>query len=526
VGDRSPHGGPSSPDRRKLLLTLGFGAANAVALSRLAPAGPSAPGRDAGDARVVAGGRPVDPPALNGASPQPADPHVYDMVITGGRVIDPDSGFDAVAHVGIDGAGIAAVSLEPLRGRTSIDARNRVVSPGFIDILSYEPNSYGIWYKVADGVTTNLGMHGINATAADYFARFATEGSPCHYGGAYDNPFMRGVGGLDLDSGAAATSGQVEALVADFRLQLADGWIGIDFEPEYTPGIEIEEMLALAQVAAEADVPCFFHGRYSDEVPPGTNADTLDEILRVAREAGVGVHVEHITSTGGTFSMDRSLATLAAARDEGIDVSACMYPYTYWATFLASARFTDGWQERFRISYEDLVIAGTGERLTEATFGRYQRDNLLAAAYAIPEADVRTGLRSELVMIGSDAILEPGNNNHPRSAGCFARTLGHYVRDENVLSLRAALAKMTIMPARRLERGAPALRRKGRLQRGADADITVFDPATVADRATVENPAQSSVGIDYVVVSGQVVQTPDGQDRARLPGQPIRSGAG
>ncbi len=522
MGERSSYRGPPSPDRRKLLLALGFGAANVAGLSRLAPTRP--PGR--GGNRVEAGADPGEPPALGDAGPPPAPGHVYDTVISRGRVIDPETGFDAVADVGIDGAGIAAVSVEPLRGRATIDAADRVVAPGFIDLLSYEPNAYGIWYKIADGVTTNLGMHGINATAADYFARFEAEGSPCHYGGAYDNPFMRGRGGLDLDSGDAASPEQVAELVTDFRRQLADGWIGIDFEPEYTPGIEIGEMLALAQVAAEADVPCFFHGRYSDEEPPGTNADTLEEILRIGRESGAGVHVEHITSTGGTFSMARSLASLAEARDEGIDVSACMYPYTYWATFLASARFADGWQDRFRISYDDLAIAGTGERLTEATFRRYQQDNRLAAAFAIPEADVRAGLESDLVMIGSDAILEPENNNHPRSAGCFARTLGHYVRDERVLSLGSALAKMTIMPARRLERGAPALRRKGRLQRGADADITIFDPDAIGDRATLENPAQFSVGIDYVVVSGQVVQTPEGQRRDRLPGRPIRSGAG
>jgi N-acyl-D-aspartate/D-glutamate deacylase len=281
-------------------------------------------------------------------------------------------------------------------------------------------------------------------------------------------------------------------------------------------------MRSLAAVAAEAGVGVFVHGRYSDNTAPGTNAETLEEILRLARDTGCGVHVEHLISTGGTFSMAESLATLDAARGEGIDVTACMYPYDYWATYLGSARFAPGWQERFGITYDDLVVAGTGEHVTEATFDELQAENVLVAAYAIPEDDVVTCLQSGHVMIGSDGILEPGDNNHPRGAGCFTRVLGRYVRDEGVLDLVDAVAKMTIQPARRLEGAAPAMARKGRIQRGADADIVVFDPATVADRSTVEDPSQFAAGMDWVLVLGTPVQTPGGvQVTDALVGQPI-----
>jgi N-acyl-D-aspartate/D-glutamate deacylase len=170
------------------------------------------------------------------------------------------------------------------------------------------------------------------------------------------------------------------------------------------------------------------------------------------------------------------------------------------------------------------VIPGTGERLTKQTFDQYRAsENKLVAAYAIPDADVVTALQSKFTMVGSDAILEPANNNHPRSAGCFSRTLGYYARDQKTLSLVDALAKMTILPAKRLETKAPALRKKGRLQQGADADITIFDPNTVADRSTVDNPAQESAGIDYVLVLGQIVKSPEGLHKDVLPGQPIKS---
>jgi len=524
VGAPGYRAGPRSPNRRRLLVAIAFGAANAAALAKL-PRRRVGRGTSVGAASGdlgAAGTGPVEPPALAGAEPAPGADHTYELVIAGGRVIDPASGFDRVAHVGVDGGRITAVGPDPLRGRTTIDAMDRVVSPGFIDILSYEPNDYGIWFKVADGVTTNLGMHGINARATDFFSRFGAEGSPCHYGGAWDGPFAR-FDLLDIDPGDAATPEQLDALAADCRQGLADGWIGVDLEPEYTPAAGYEELRRMAAVAAEVGVPVFVHGRYSDDAPPGTNADTLAEIQQLARDTGCAVHVEHLVSTGGTFSMAESLATLTQAREvEGLDVTACMYPYDYWATYLASPRFADGWQERFRITYGDLVVAGTGERVTESTFGSLQEDNVLVAAFAIPEADVVTCLQAPFVMIGSDGILEPGDNNHPRAAGCFSRVLGRYVREQRTIGLVDALAKMTILPARRLEAAAPALARKGRIQRGADADLVVFDPETIEDRATVADPARKAAGIDWVLVLGQVVQGPDGQQHTDVrPGTPI-----
>jgi dihydroorotase-like cyclic amidohydrolase len=277
-------------------------------------------------------------------------------------------------------------------------------------------------------------------------------------------------------------------------------------------------------VAAAGGVALYAHGRYSDDTPPGTNADTLAELLGIARSTGTSLHVEHITSTGGTFTMAASLRTLADARADGMDVTACMYPYDFWATYLGSTRFAPGWQERFHISYDDLLVPGTGERLTEATFEREQSRNTLVAAMAIPEADVVAGLQSPFVMIGSDAVLEEGDNNHPRGAGCFSRVLGRYVRERRVLPLRDALAKMTIFPAQRLAVGASAFARKGRLQVGADADITIFDPATVADRATIADPSRESVGVQWVLVGGQAVKNPDGLQRDLRPGRPIRRG--
>lgn len=439
--------------------------------------------------------------------------------------MDPDSRFDRVADVGIDGGTITAI--EPaggLKGTTVLDAKGLVVAPGFIDILSYDPNEYGIWFKVADGVTTNLALHGVRAPASQFFDVWGQDARrpPTHYGGAFSNPWARETLGLGIDD--AATPAQIDEMVAMCDRDLRAGYIAVDFEPEYTPGVTFDEIKALAEVAKDHKVPATFHARYSDDVAPGTNAEALDEVLRIARETGARVHVQHIISTGGTYTMRQSLDTLEAARRDGIEVTACMYPYDYWATYLASARFNDGWQERFHISYDDLVIVGTGERLTASTFAKHQAENALCAAFAIPEEDVRTALKTDWVMLGSDAILEPGDKNHPRATGCFARAIGRYTREHKVLGLMDALAKATILPARLTEQGAPAMRRKGRLQLGADADVTVFDPERLIDRSTIEAPGQESEGVAYVVVAGQVVRDPGGNRIATRPGTAITSG--
>ena len=318
-------------------------------------------------------------------------------------------------------------------------------------------------------------------------------------------------------------------LAAQVESGLAAGWLGVDFEPEYTPWVTDTEITALATVAARHDMPVFFHARYSSPSEPGKdNAAALAEVLQIAEATGASVHVDHITSTGGTHTMVQSVETLEAARAKGVDVTACMYPYTFWATYAASPRFGPGWQQRYQLTYADLQVPGTDQRLTAESFARCRADDTLVAAYAIPESDILTGLQTPWIMIGSDCILTPPPpgqlpDNHPRGSGCFSRVLGRYVRDQKVLTLMSALSKMTIQPARRLEKRVPALRTKGRLQMGADADITVFDPQTVLDRSTIDDPAQMADGIEYVMVLGRVVKDQAGLHRDVRPGQPIRS---
>src|SRR5438045_7082908 len=162
-------------------------------------------------------------------------------------------------------------------------------------------------------------------------------------------------------------------------------------------------------------------------------------------------------------------------------------------TDLSSAIFDEGWQGRQGgITFSDLQWAATGERLTAESFARYRKQGGMVAIHSIPEDIVRTAMANPMVMIASDGILDHGKG-HPRAAGTFCRVLGRYVREQHALTLMEAVRKMTVMPADRL--GLPT---KGRIAAGADAALTVFDPARVKDRATFDKPAQYSEGIQYV----------------------------
>ncbi len=498
---------------------LGGSAALAAAV---AATGCSIGGGDdgAGTVQVTEPPRPV-PPVLPGAAPAPPNDTVFDVVIKGGRIMDPDTGFDAVGDVGIIGERIASISLDPLQGATTVDATGKVVGPGFVDLLSYEPNSYGVWFKIGDGVTTNLGMHGITqpSNAAGFFDTYAgPNGPPLHYGGAVSDQYFRETLGIR----GTASDAQLSRLSDAVAEQIEAGFIGIAIDPEYAPDIDYDEYVALGQVARELNVPIFTHVRYSSPEPPEKSSLlAIDEVIRVAETSGASVHVDHIPSMA-THVMPEAMAKLEDARARGLDMTGCFYPYTFWGTYLASARFNGDWQGRFRISYEDLQLAGTSERLTADSFRRYQAQNKLVVAYAIPQEDVNAAAQVDWTMVGSDAIPESSNNNHPRASGCFARLMGPYVRDLGVLTLEQALAKATIIPTRRVEAAVPMMQRKGRMQIGADADITVFDPATIADTSSVEDPASMSAGVDHVLVMGQVVLTPTGVDESVRAGQPIK----
>ena len=229
----------------------------------------------------------------------------------------------------------------------------------------------------------------------------------------------------------------------------------------------------------------------------------MAEAIRLARESGAHVHVHHLHSTGGTWHMAEALDLVRSAIAGGARLTTCVYPYSYWATYLYSRRFEAGWQRRFGLEYADLRVVGTGERLTAASFARYRKTGVLVA---VPEGTMPfaqtldLALAEEFCLIGSDGGIqsEPRANSHPRGAGCFATAI-RYALDRGI-PLERMLEKMTTLPRQVL--GGP-LAGRGGIAEGAVADLTVFDPAAIRGNATLEDPNRMSSGIALVLVGGR-----------------------
>jgi dihydroorotase len=445
----------------------------------------------------------------------------YDIVLANGRVLDPASNLDAIRYVGIQGGKIAAISEAPLSGRTTVDAKGLVVAPGFIDLHSHGQTPENYRFKARDGVTTALEMEvGVSPVREWYAAR---EGKALVNFGATSGHIparmavMHDSGGLlprDAAVSRVATSEERREIFEHVRQGLDDGALGIGLGIAYVPKTTREEILDLFQLAADRKVPIYVHMRNSGPVEPGV-IDSLQEMIADAAATGASLHVVHITSMG-LRETPVCLRMIEGARKRGLDVTTEAYPYTAAETDLASAIFADGWQERMGgVSYGNLQWVATGERLNADTFAKYRKQGGPVIIHVIPEEVARFAVADPAVMVASDGVLENGKG-HPRAAGSYARVLGRYVRERQALSLMDAVRKMSLMPADRL-----GMKNKGRIEVGADADITLFDPARVIDRATFENPAQYSDGIPYVLVQGSFVVKDGALQEGVAPGRAV-----
>jgi N-acyl-D-aspartate/D-glutamate deacylase len=436
---------------------------------------------------------------------------MYDTVIANGRVMDPESGLDAIRNIGIRDRHIATISSSPLEGKIFIEARGLVVAPGFIDLHSHGQDDENYHFKAHDGVTTALELEiGVYPVAPFYQAR---QGKALVNFGASSGhvparmAVMHDTGDfLPRDQAAhrVATTEETLSIVNDVRRGLDDGAMGIGFGIAYVPTAPRQEILRLFQLAAERHVQVFVHMRGGVAEEPQSGAlPALQEVIADAAVTGVSLHVVHITSVCANL-VPNCLEMIEGARKHGIDVTTEMYPYTASATRLESALFDGDWEARTGFKFHDLQWAATGERLTAETFAKYRKQGGAVIAHTLPEDALRAGLRSPMVMFASDGRLA-GGKGHPRSSGTFARVLGLYVREQKVIPLMDALRRMTLMPAERLEASVPAMRNKGRIKVGADADLVAFDPDRIIDKATFENPAQYSEGIEQVMVGGVLV---------------------
>src|SRR5271163_706104 len=457
----------------------------------------------------------------------------FDLVLEGGRVMDPETGLDAVRNVGIRDGTIVRISSEGLSGRRVVHSTGLVVAPGFIDLHQHGQEMESQRVKALDGVTAALELE-IGAPDVAQFLKAKEGHSLIHYGTSASHGAARSlVFGVPLPAGAIlpksgpatdqpATPEQIEKMRERLRAELDAGGLAVGMGIEYTPGATRLEVIDMFRLAAERRLPVYTHVRSSGRIEPGSAIEATSEVIGAAAITGASLHIVHINSTCARDAME-CLAMVEGARARGLDVTTEAYPYIAGMTTINSALFNPGWREKFGISYKDLVLPDTGEHLTKDRFDALHNSSTthLVLIFSNTQEMVDKVIPHPLVMIASD-----GEEGHPRNAGTYSRVLAQYVREKGTITLMDALRKMSFMPAEMLERSTPAARQKGRLQEGADADIVVFDAATISDRATFQKPMEPSVGVRYLLVAGTMVINEGKIVPDAFPGRALVGGAG
>jgi len=511
----------------------------------------------------------------------------YDLIIRNGHIIDGTGNPWFAADVATSGDRLAAIGdLREAHAKREIDAKGRIVAPGFIDMLGQSEVSLLLdnrsLSKLSQGITTEITGEGgsiapqnertiapqpfldhykltIDWTTLDgYFRRIEKQGTPLNIGTYVGSAQVREA--VIGDDNRAPTPAELDQMKSLVEQAMKDGALGLSSALIYPPNIyaKTDELIALAHVASK------YGGLYATHMRSegASEMPALAEAIRIGREANLPVEIFHLKVSGKPRwgSMKNVVAAIQLARDSGLDIAADMYPYTAGATALASALppwVVDGGVQnllerlkdpaiRIRIKndlagdhpdWENLfydcggaagVLISSAENPDLKQFAGKTLDDVAKAWKKSPEdtlmdfvladkaqtgaiyfmaseEDLRAGLSQPWTSIGLDAgemsldgpLYEP--HTHPRAMGSMPRFLGRYVRDEHLLSLEAAIRKITSLPAQREH-----LENRGLLKPGYFADIAIFDPATVIDHATYTKPDQLSDGIDFTIVNGQV----------------------
>ncbi|MEV0616679.1 amidohydrolase family protein [Nonomuraea sp. NPDC050404] len=479
-----------------------------------------------------------------------------DLLLRGARVVDPETGLDAIRHVAITGDKITSVSEEPVPARRELDISGRVLAPGFIDLHSHAQTVGSLRMQALDGVSTALELESGAAPVELAYRRASEEGRPINFGysASWAMARMKVLDGAEPNGGwesfaelcggahwrDKATAAQIDQVLAELETQLHAGALGIGVLLGYAPQTGRKEYVQVARLAQSLDVPTFTHARFKNPDDPGTALEGIAEVVAAAAGTGAHMHLCHINSTS-LRAIDEIGAVVDGARRHGLKVSTEAYPYGAGMTTIGVPFLSPENLSRLGITPRDLVLAATGERPRDAERLReIQRTDpgAMVAIHYLNEDDpadwavLERALLLPDTAIASDAIpfaapddtwpLPVTAAGHPRTSGTFSRFLATMVRGSGRLSLIEAVRRCTLRPAEVVSAVAPQFRNKARVQVGADADLVVFDLDSVRDRSTYTEPGRPSTGVEHLLVNGEfVVRDGEVQLEAR-PGRAVK----
>jgi N-acyl-D-amino-acid deacylase len=491
----------------------------------------------------------------------------WDLVIRNASIYDGSGAPSREGDLAIKGDRIGGFGVVEGASSREIDARGGAVAPGFIDVHSHDDFAVFITpdmeFKTMQGVTTDVvGNCGLGAspyrTATSMFASMrksgsvpAWEGYPGYLDTIDRNPpslnvaVLVGHGSIRHGAMGNADREPTREEFAQMRKWLREaleaGAVGLSTGLIYEPGryARTEEIIELAREMAETG------GLYASHMrnEAGRLLDSIRETIRIGEEARVPIQISHHKASGReNWGMVRdSLRLIEEARARGIDVTADQYPYTSGSTILAAVlqnrAFDDGQGPMGRVPGDKVQFAsmprhperegmtlkqfcdewGVSERAAAERIVAEEGGDAVVIVGTMDEADVRTVLRHPTTMIGSDGIAA-GSRPHPRLYGTFPRVLGHYARDERLMSVAEAVHRMTGMPAEKFK-----LAERGFVRVGYFADLVIFDPASIADVGTYENPRQYPNGLSHVFVNGTAIVA-EGKHTGARPGRALRRG--
>lgn len=465
------------------------------------------------------------------------------VLLRGGRVVDPGTGFDGVADVLVDGGKVAAVGADLVHeGARVIDVTGTVVGPGFVDLHSHVNSIAGQRLQAMDGVTTALELEAGLLPVELAYARALEEGRPINFGfsaswGAARAEVLSGrVADADIGLSmlgdpawqADSSPTQLRAWLGRLESELADGALGIGILQGYAPRTDPAEHRAVQQLAARAGAPTFTHVREIVEADASTPIDGTVEAAQAAMDFGGQVHHCHVNSTSRRH-IERTLRTIDDARAGGATITVEAYPYGAGSTGIGAAFLAPERLAVWGLAPSNLVLVATGERIRDEAHLRHVRATDPGAPCIVEYLDERDPVDQRLLeqslafpdsIVASDAMhvtwpdgstesrewpLPPGGMTHPRTAGTYARSLRTMVRERGLWTWLEAFRRCSLLPARVLDRVAPAFEHKGHLGVGADADIVVLDPDRITDQATYLDSTRPSIGVEHLLVRGELV---------------------